>query len=743
MRPVLQLHEFFVEGNDPFASHVLLNITEPSTPEEMDKGYFFAVCEISGGDNKYISRAQEMVDEIENSYYETGDEADRNSLEIILDKINQQFMAIAKKDSPLNCALGAIRQGDVIFSFCGQPQMLLFYKHRDQYDKMDLIAENTGDENPEDRQLFSQIVQGKISANDFFYVSTSRVADYFSHDRLQKIISSRPPRQSAEHLQKVLSELKNNLSFGGIIIHRESEGDEGVMPKISLPKKGSVKSLANLFHTEQNTARILSPSIFPRLPDKAPPGEERALPARPAPARLAHLRQHASRTAPAKRIDYSAALRALARGAAAFLRFLTNALIWLAKFFIAVFAGIGKGLGLIFIVAINYQNRRGLVLGHYGRQWRAYKDFIKRMPLLTKILIATGFLAAIGLVAGVSYLKMKQKQDNEERAAKSAIETIRGQLTSAESALIYNNSAAALGQLTEAEALLQKLNCEKKPGECGELKSQLDALFAKTRKETRARAEMLADWSALSPGLALKLVAMNKEIFGYGPTTSLLYYNFVSKESALVPGSLAVNGFARAAAPKENDFIALLNDDLKNLSVFKPKDRAWQSIDIEHPSAGAATLAISVYNRRMYTVSDKQIYRHDGIRAGYGRGKEWLSEPAELSDTIDLVIDGDLWTLSKTGRLQKFTGGKKQAFEITGLNPALDSADDIWTYTDLNYLYILDGARERIVLLGKDGQLQRQITALELKGATGMAVDETNMSAIFVSQGKLYQISLK
>ena len=56
MEPTLHLHEFFVVGSSPEVSHVLLNITEPSTPAEKSKGYFFAICEINNAETKYISK---------------------------------------------------------------------------------------------------------------------------------------------------------------------------------------------------------------------------------------------------------------------------------------------------------------------------------------------------------------------------------------------------------------------------------------------------------------------------------------------------------------------------------------------------------------------------------------------------------------------------------------------------------------------------------------------------------------
>ena len=100
-----------------------------------------------------------------------------------------------------------------------------FYKNKlDEYKKIDLIAENSGQtDDSERKQIFSQIIQGKISASDYLFAGTSRINNYFTPDRLQKIISARPPRQGADHLQRVLSELKSELSFGGIIVYLQKQ----------------------------------------------------------------------------------------------------------------------------------------------------------------------------------------------------------------------------------------------------------------------------------------------------------------------------------------------------------------------------------------------------------------------------------------------------------------------------------------------------------------------------------------
>ncbi|MFH1790160.1 MAG: hypothetical protein ABH832_03800 [bacterium] len=266
---ILQLNEFFIEGKNPNKSHVLLNITEPSTPAEKEKGYFFALCEAENSTNKYLIKMQNLIDELENSYYETDDEADRSSLEVVLDKINNESHFFIKPEVPLNCVIGILRNNnEIIFSAYGSPQIIIFHKNKQGgFQKIDLLAENTPSAEKTTKSiLFEQIIQGKISENDYFFACTSRVIDYFSMDRLQKIISTRPARQSAEHFQKVLSELKNGFSFGGILINIQSRVGATISSKIPMKKsRGSAKSLAGFFDSHKKTASMLSPSLMPNL----------------------------------------------------------------------------------------------------------------------------------------------------------------------------------------------------------------------------------------------------------------------------------------------------------------------------------------------------------------------------------------------------------------------------------------------------------------------------------------------
>ncbi len=769
METFLQLHEFFIEGTDSQKSHVLLNVTEPSTPEEKLKGYFFAICEISNSDNKYIVKLQELIDEIENNYYEITDQEDKTALEIVLDKINQQTFSLSKDNIKLDCVVGVIRQTEIIFTFCGQPQILLFYKNRlEQYKKIDLVEENKNTNEETDKQhLFPQIIQGRISDHDYLFVGTSHLTDYFSQDRLEKIISSRPPRQSAEHLERVLKELRSNLSFGGVIIHLQKQSVNQNSNKTNPTKKGgSLKSLTNLFNTEKTTAHILSPSLFPRInkitskfknnfleqnnnhsrpdtiPDKNQPITE---------INSTHLRARQTPSLPNKptySIDWQTILKNIANISWLILKYFAYAIKWLTISIITLLSAIGKNIILVFFVIINYKNRRRNILNDWSHAWLNFKQNIKQLPLSVKLMVILSILLAIVLVVSIIVIKNRQTTQAENKLFTSTIQEIANEKDAAESAIIYNDNASALNYLQTAKQKLLSLNCEIKGRQetCQKSNQQVEDILKKIRKIYTAKAQLLTDWSQNTTNQLQNIFIINKKIFGFNSQDSnLALYDLISKKAGTVSPSISTGGFASTAVPKENDYAVLIYENNK-LAQYKSDSNNWEKIDISYPNQNSKINALFVYNRRLYDIdtANNQIYRHDTIKTGFGAGSEWLinNSGVDLKNAISLAIDGDLYTLDKNGVIKKFTSGQEKTFAISGLDPKLESANALWTYFELNYIYILDGKNKRLIILDKEGALKKQLTANEFSNPTSMVIDEVNDTGYILDSNKLYQIEL-
>lgn len=762
MDHILQLHEFFVEGGNSELSHVLLHITEPSTPEERQKGYFFAIGEMDNAEAKYIAKLQETIDAIEQRYYETPENGDKPALETVLEQANQETYALIKPSVSLNCIIGAIRPPEIIFAHYGKPQMILFFKNRQgTYQKLDLL--NGQGEEAGGEQLFSQIVQGKISPGDYLFAGTSRIADYFNHDRIQKIVTTRPTRQSAEHLERVLTELHDGFSFGGLIFHLSNTAD--IIPsvkRIKTPVKGaSADSLHSLFNTERATADTLSPSLFPRLsstlanfgaardhrPQKIEPPAAATHAGTEAEIGAAHFHPARPRRKPAdpalraRRSEQIAAiLRLLFKAFSIFIR----AIGWSLLAIYHLAQSLGRSLVLLGFAAANYQNRRATILENWRRGWRRQRDYFRQLPALTKITLAVSLIIGLIFFGSIIYLGHRQNTAAAMQAFTVAAEQIKTSSDAAESALLYHNETEALHQLQTARNLLLTLACDSKHRQntCRELSERIENLLGQARKITIASALLLNNWDALP---LEHLARLNNKLLIFSSTSpALASYDLLTKESAALPLGSAVRGVAGATAPKENDYL-LLRFGASRFAKFNPADNNSSPIEISYPAENSVIAGNVIYNRRLYTLdtAHNQIYKHDSVKNGFDRGKEWLKDGApDLKDGVDLTIDGDIFVLHATGAITKFVSGVAAPFTITGLDPALTGAERIWTYTDIAYLYILDGANRRLLVVNKDGQLQKQITAREFNHPADMIVDETNKTAYVLDGGKLFKINL-
>mgnify|MGYP001580453022 FL=1 len=770
MEPTLHLHEFFVEGSNPEVSHVLLNITEPSTPAERSKGYFFAICEINNAETKYIAKMQNIIDEIENNYYEIPDQADQTAMEIVLDKINQESLSMVQPDISLHCIVGAIRENDIIFSFYGQPQMVLFYKTKDGlYKKMDLVEQNKMGEQNDKNQLFSQIVQGKIGPNDFFFAGTPHIIEYFNHDRLQKIITTRPPRQSSEHLQRVLSEIKNDISFGGIIINLQESTEQTVSPIKSSPsrKGSSARSLKNLFSTERKTSNILSPSFMPKFQDNSDsPADKETMVSEMMGekvearanadissshlhARVAKNPSHHRSREGSNKMNVEDVIKKTFALIWKIIKFIARGLALLLLFIGTILSTLGRNFLLLFFIVTNYKNRRHNILAEWARWWKNLSENATHLPLITKILLSLSLILLLAFSGGVIYAASKQKKAARAAAYASAAQNVQSKEDAAESSLVYNDTGAALTSLTEAGQTLKDLPCLSvvEKATCQNLRLRLNDLLMKARKITLVKpALLIADWNSLVPNTPINnIFLLNNKIYGFGQTSAdILTYDLLVKESNLVSPGIFVKNFNAASVPKENDYAVLLYDD-QNIVQFNPKDNSWKKVEIAYPNQNVKIAGISVYNSRLYSLDtqNNRVYKHDAIKTGFSLGKEWTKDNAvDIKTGADLTIDGDVFVLGEKGDIYKFTNGAPQPFAIQDLDPKLTSANQIWTYNDLNYIYILDAAGRRIIILQKTGELKKQIMAAEFTNPASMIIDELKGTAYVLDNNIVYQISL-
>ncbi len=760
---ILSVNEFFVEGNSRGSSHVLLHITEPSTDAERERGYFFALIETKNASEAYLLELQNAIDDIEQKYYEAENEHPGTLLERVLEDLNQRSEFFINTGITLHATVGVIRQPEIFFTSYGEPLLLLFYKNRTGiYERMNLI----GDEEiaPEKTPLlFTQIIQGKISKGDYLFIGTKSIGTYFHTDRLHKIITTRSGSEGAEHLKKVLSDISSGSSFGGLVvtIHTgERPATFSHKPLITTPETRKPTTENSLFLAEQKTAATLSPSFSLAWGEKLKQwsktiGEKKPQPIlnkeRPPLSTAPHIRPYQGTTPKNETFSIRLAPTAelLWRVTAKTLLGIGMLVAFIFSIFSALCAFIAKTCAAVFFLITNYHGKRSVILLNLDRSWKNIRTTITNLPIVTKITILSIFLIGFFLTTGIWYVRWQQEQIQEKQHLTSVTEKIKQILESAESALVYNNNTLAFQTVESAKQQLATLPCTTSSfvSTCHILSDSINTTMRRIEKINISQPRLISDLTSTAPGFGtvdMEIIRIKNKIIGFSTATgTLVIYDTLTKETSALSSPASVSGFRSGAVPKENDFGLLLSNQ-NELNMYTPEDNAMKKITVGSPPSLSSITDMAMYNRRLYTIAPNvnQIFKHDITRDGFSAGKTWLKTSLPLNGAKQLTIDGDIFTITASGTIKKFTKGAEAAFSMPQLSFTLSPSTRIFTYNDVARIYALDPIAHRLIVLEKNGTLVKQIMADVFTSPTGMIIDEPNRTAIIANKGKLYTIDL-
>lgn len=752
MKLAPEIQEFFVEGNDQEQSHVLLHIAEPATPEEEARGYFFALIEINNAYGEQVVHMQRIIDDIETKYYSI----EGGSIESILEEVNlQSHHLLEYRGSVINCLVGVLHDGTLALSFHGTPRAFLLYSkeknENGELKEIDIIDDDGGHES---RQLFSALIEGKINPGDYLYLGTPHVEEHFTIDRVKKLVTGRPIRHVAQHIQKVLTDLKGDFSFGGVFFHIPAP--TGGLHRRTIEGQGSQESMERLLTATQKTEETLSPPLFGNMRKRITKGlrdmrrEERIRHAdegraeRRVPLQGRHPGAVETNFRPPSREStqkwWSVALVLFGRGLVATG---TGILFVLKK----LIQALGKGLVILFYLITNKRNKRTEYIELASMKINDWKTYIERLPLVSKILfIATIMLGAI-FIGSIVYLKAKEGREARAVEYDHLAQGVIDKKDAAEARLIYGEDAAALTLLQEAEGLLAQLpqSNKKQKTTAKELKESVQNLLLKLRKITVVSPEVIADiGSAESKAKTTGLVQIADQLVAFGSEDEWLYLVNAATHKIEVKPQGAISKLAYANVPKEQDKIVFVTAN-NTIAEYDLQKGSLAPQSIVYPNENVQIRTLFVYNRKLYVLDAGNgfIYKHSPTQTGYDKGALWIQDRSfTIKEGISMAIDGDMFVLKNTGEVVKLVGGVPQAFTISGVEPALQHPTMLWTYNNVNNLYILEPEAKRIVVTDKNGKFVGQYTYPEWKNPVSMVVNEEKKTIFVLDDNKIYKFGM-
>ncbi len=162
--------------------------------------------------------------------------------------------------------------------------------------------------------------------------------------------------------------------------------------------------------------------------------------------------------------------------------------------------------------------------------------------------------------------------------------------------------------------------------------------------------------------------------------------------------------------------------------------------------------AMASYRGNLYVLDagGNQIFRYSATANGYeSPPDEWfaLAQTRDLRGAVDIAIDGAIYVLYGTGRLEKFMRGEKQPFSLEGLAQPLQQPVAIYADVDeeAKHVYVADPGAQRVVQFAKNGKFVRQFRFREgdfFARITDLRADEANARLYFTAGDALYVCGL-
>lgn len=190
-----------------------------------------------------------------------------------------------------------------------------------------------------------------------------------------------------------------------------------------------------------------------------------------------------------------------------------------------------------------------------------------------------------------------------------------------------------------------------------------------------------------------------------------------------------------------------------NRSIISYDDSAGLSrIDISESQNWGTIRTIKGFAGGLYMLDTQQksLYYYPPTKNGYESQAYVIVDAnarVDLSKTVDIALDGNLYLLDSTGAVTRYTReGRPQDFTDDVPDGKVAGPKALFASASTRSLYLLDSVGERILQFSPEGKFQRQFKAdgknVSFKGARDLFVDEANRRAYLLTDKALLTFDL-
>lgn len=341
----------------------------------------------------------------------------------------------------------------------------------------------------------------------------------------------------------------------------------------------------------------------------------------------------------------------------------------------------------------------------------------------------------------------KVTSDQEQQYAQT-IADIDVKLSEGKAALLYDKEAAR-NLFVTAQQMLTGI-----PAESKTYKSRGVELAGVIAEQLRLANSIVSipqpaiavDFASVSSSVSSMLL-LGRSIYAFDENNSAVYRHNLEEQKTTVAFNADPNTPAPIAVSKASVGTGVSVMKNGSFAFFSPIEDQFTPLTLSYTNTSRNIVDITVFGTRLYTldVANNQLFRHQ--KSGddtFGAGAGWITDPTvDVKDGVSFAIDGSVYVLLRNGSVVKLSGGKKDAFSLAVMDPALDAATQIFADENTKNIYILDPSDHRLVAVDKQGKLVAQYTSESFNDLKDMLIDEPNKKAYLLNGSQVFAVDLQ
>jgi hypothetical protein len=725
-------------------------IANPQIDQESILGKLFFLAEIESTKPAALKLVQFFSTALPQAYYQSEKLSLREKMgtlnitelfETALTKVNAECETFCKKEKvklapkTINIVCGVVYKNKLAFSGNGSLKGLLVYPEaktaNDELDtkklyKITPLELTSPDEKKTSLQkFFTSVSEGAIPPEGYAIFTNEILPEYITNKHLSKIITTLPPTSAVEQIKNQLHKINSYVTFAALIIKNSTTPHvQRTIPRLNVNVTAQ-NSLEQMQEIESATERHLASAgavrtqrlwlVIKNMAGKLPFSAHKNL----------------GLTIRDKIFFTKKSHRRLLTHLAGAARNISR---------------ISSGLASYIWRALSHPRQSGAKMAAVARilYYRTKQLFLKilhwfvRLSMLHRVLLGIFLLFSMLFTLNIYSLVHNKQQTTDRQNYQELTQTIRQKQNQIEASLLYHNETGARELLDETQALINELARYSIADQnlIAQLRQTNEQQLANISHVIAATPHELTQFNRLNADARPDILVAQKDAILAGDSTHHTLYRLQNDNAAAGILSDAITAvFGVALDPDTAIFISAKNGTMVTGAA------TLATIDVAFAGSENDITNITSYNGRLYLLSKTQnsIVR---FSPNYQTKTAWLKEDLNLSDVVDLAIDGYIYLLKANGEVVRLLSGYTNAFRLSEVTPPLAATTKIQLSGDseTGFVYILEPAQKRIVVFDKKGAFVQQYKINLDADIADFAVLEQDKKIALLAGASLYEL---